>query len=238
MTAPLERVAKAASTTAFGLSAAAVAFFLFAAAIVVGFLFWQTNNLLTDQVLGALNAEARILASELKVGGSTKLTETVTALSRPGGTGLYYLADRNGTKIAGNLNRIPPELESDPRGGVFSYQPPKADNGNTRLAVAIPVDLGADVRLIIGRDIEDQRLFAELGPAGVSVGIWRAFADRPARRPRRQPPHSQSHRSHYRHQPIDHGRRPVAAHSRRAEAAANSMRWPEISTRCSTASKA
>ncbi len=134
MTALLERVAKAASTTAFGLSAAAVAFFLFAAAIVVGFLFWQTNNLLTRQVLAALNAEARILASEMKVGGRAKLTETVTALSRPGGTGLYYLADSNGTKIAGNLNRIPPELEADPRGGVFSYQLPKDGSETARLA--------------------------------------------------------------------------------------------------------
>ena len=39
----------------------------------------------------------------------------MTALSRPGSVGLYYLADRNGTKIAGNLNRIPPELADDPR---------------------------------------------------------------------------------------------------------------------------
>jgi len=160
VTAQLERVAKAASTTAFGLSAAAVAFFLFAAAIVVGFLFWQTNNLLTSQVLGTLNAEARILASEMKVGGRTKLTETVTALSRPESSGLYYLADRSGTKIAGNLNRIPPELEADTHGGVFSYQPPN-DGGSTRLAVAIPVDAGPDVRLIVGRDIEDQRAFAD-----------------------------------------------------------------------------
>jgi signal transduction histidine kinase len=157
----LERVAKAASTTVFGLSAAAVAFFLFAAAIVVGFLFWQTNNLLTRQVLAALTAEARILASELNVGGPGKLTETVTALSRPGSIGLYYLADRNGAKIAGNLNRIPPELEADPQGGVFSYQPPAPPGGSPRLAVAIPVDLGGDVRLIIGRDIEDQRAFAD-----------------------------------------------------------------------------
>ncbi len=73
MTALLERVAKAASTTAFGLSAAAVAFFLLAAAIVVGFLFWQTNNLLTNQVLGVLTAEARIMASEMKAGGRPKL---------------------------------------------------------------------------------------------------------------------------------------------------------------------
>jgi len=159
VTALLDRVAKAASTTAFGLSALAVAFFLFAAAIVVGFLFWQTNKLFTDQVLATLTAEARILSSEMKVGGQVKLVETVTALSRPQGTGLYYLADGTGAKIAGNLNRIPPELEAQGRGGVFSYQPLNGD-GPSHLAVAIPVDLGTGLRLIIGRDVEDQRVFA------------------------------------------------------------------------------
>ncbi len=161
MTALVERVAKAASTTAFGLSAAAVAFFLFAAAIVVGFLFWQTNNLLTHQVLGVLTAEARILSSEMKVGGQAKLAETVGAMSRLQGAGLYYLADDSGAKIAGNLNRIPPELTDDPHGGVFSYQPAGDSTGASHLAVAIPVDLGPDNRLIVGRDIEDQRAFAD-----------------------------------------------------------------------------
>lgn len=162
MTALLERVAKAASTTAFGLSAAAVAFFLLAAAFVVGFLFWQTNNLLTNQVLGVLTAEARILSSEMKVGGHAKLAETVAAMSRLQGTGLYYLSDDNGVKIAGNLNRIPPELAENAHGGVFSYQPAGDERGSaTHLAVAIPVDLGSEVRLIVGRDIEDQRAFAD-----------------------------------------------------------------------------
>ncbi len=159
MTALLDRIAKAASTTAFGLSALAVAFFLFAAAVVVGFLFWQTNKLFTDQVLATLTAESRILSSELKVGGQGKLIETVTALSRPEGLGLYYLADTSGSKIAGNLNRIPPELDTDGHGGVFSYQPSEGD-GPAHLAVAIPVDLGPDLRLIVGRDVEDQRAFA------------------------------------------------------------------------------
>ncbi|MFA7307125.1 MAG: ATP-binding protein [Hyphomicrobium sp.] len=162
MTALFERVAKAASTTAFGLSAAAVAFFLLAAAFVVGFLFWQTNNLLTNQVLGVLTAEARIMASEMKVGGRAKLAETVGAMSRLQGTGLYYLSDDNGVKIAGNLNRIPPELVENAHGGVFSYQPAgEAANAAAHLAVAIPVDLGPEVRLIVGRDIEDQRAFAD-----------------------------------------------------------------------------
>ena len=62
-----------------------------AAAIVFGFLFWQTIKLFTDQVLGTLTAESRILSSEMKAGGETKLAETVSALSRPQGTGHHHL---------------------------------------------------------------------------------------------------------------------------------------------------
>ncbi|MBN9280871.1 MAG: HAMP domain-containing protein, partial [Hyphomicrobium denitrificans] len=172
MTALLERVAKAASTTAFGLSAAAVAFFLLAAAFVVGFLFWQTNNLLTNQVLGVLTAEARIMASEMKAGGRPKLAETVSAMSRLQGAGLYYLSDENGVKIAGNLNRIPPELVENARGGVFNYQPAgETGSAHAHLAVAIPVELGPEVRLIVGRDIEDQRAFADSIRAAFLLGF-------------------------------------------------------------------
>jgi signal transduction histidine kinase len=97
----------------------------------------------------------------MKSGGRPKLADTIAALSRPEGAGLYYLADADGTKIAGNLNRIPPELQADPRGGVFNYQPPTNGGAAVRLAVAIPVDVGPDARLIVGRDIEDQRAFAD-----------------------------------------------------------------------------
>ena len=157
----LDRVLKAASTTAFGLSALAVAVFVLASAVVGAFLTWQTNTLLTNQVLATLNAEARMLAAELETGGPRKLAESVSALSRPDGTGLYYYADADGTKLAGNLNRIPPELIEDPRGGVFSYQPSIEKGEMERLGVAIPVKIGGDQVLYVGRDIDDQRAIAD-----------------------------------------------------------------------------
>ena len=125
-----------------------------------------------------LTAEARILSSEMKVGGQAKLAETVGAMSRLQGAGLYYLADASGTKIAGNLNRMPPELADDPHGGVFSYQPAADSSEHRHLAVAIPVDLGPDMRLIVGRDIEDQRAFADSIRPRVSARLWRAVAYR------------------------------------------------------------
>ena len=159
MTALFDRPRKVLSTTAFRLTAAAVALFLLAAAAIAGLLFWQSNKVLTGQVLTTLQAEAQILKAEAAGGGIESLSATIAASSRPEGPGLYFLVDDRGNKIAGNLNRVPPELQNG-RGGVFRYQGEQG-SGHERLAVAIPVNVGHGAQLLIGRDIEDQRTFAD-----------------------------------------------------------------------------
>jgi signal transduction histidine kinase len=84
----------------------------------------------------------------------------VEARSRPGGPGLYYLEDSAGTFLAGNLTRMPREIAGG-AGGVFRYTAGAEDPETARLGVAIPVDLGSGLRLIVGRDIEEQRRFAD-----------------------------------------------------------------------------
>lgn len=162
MTALSERFWKVFSTTAFRLTAAAVVALILAAAVLTGLLFRQTNSILTEQVLAALRTESQLLRTDALGGTTDTLAAKITALSRPDGPGLYLLTDSAGRKIAGNLNRLPPELEASPQGGVFSFSPVVADAaGRNRLAVAIPVDIGGGNRLIIGRDIEEQRAFAD-----------------------------------------------------------------------------
>ncbi|MGL4394996.1 MAG: ATP-binding protein [Hyphomicrobium sp.] len=176
MTDLFDRIAHVFSTSAFRLAAAAVALFLVAAAALAGVLFWQSNRVLTDQVLLTLNSEARVLQGEA-AGGVQALANAVQALSRPEGPGLYFLADSTGTKIAGNLNRIPPEIADTQQGGVFRYHPDGAssdavdgDKGE-RLAVAVPVVISGGMRLLIGRDIEDQRAFADTVRTTFFVGF-------------------------------------------------------------------
>jgi len=167
VTALFDRIAKAASTTAFRWSAAAVASYLLAAAFLIGFLFSKTNDILTEQTLAGLRAEARFLLGEAAAGGAESLRARVAALSRPDGPGLYFLSDAAGGKLAGNLNRIPPELAGNPDGGIFAYQPQRTTNGRPRLAVAFPMSLPGGQSLLIGRDIDDQRAYAET--------VWRTF---------------------------------------------------------------
>jgi signal transduction histidine kinase len=148
--------ASAWTSTPFRLAALSIAAFLLTAAGIVGFLFWQTNNLLTEQVLSSLRAEVQELRHIEAAAGSVSVAEAVKLRSRPDGPGLYFVADRSGRKRAGNLSRLPPELESE-GGGTFRYE---REAGSERLAVALPVLLPDGTRLLVGRDIEEQREFA------------------------------------------------------------------------------
>ncbi|MGI9403059.1 MAG: ATP-binding protein, partial [Hyphomicrobium sp.] len=81
--------------------------------------------------------------------------------SQPDGLGLYYLASATGAKLAGNLSRLPPEIAEGDSGGVFRYAKGADGGEEVRLGVAIPVKLEGGARLIVGRDIEEQRLFVD-----------------------------------------------------------------------------
>lgn len=161
MTDLFERLAKVFRASVFRLVATALAAFVLVAAALAGLLFWQSNSVLTDQVLVGVRAEAEILKREAAK-GIEPLLQAVTAVAHPEGPGLYYLVDESGNKLAGNLNRLPPEFATSPQGGVFAYARERdGEPASRRLAVAIPIDMSEGTRLYIGRDIEDQRRYAD-----------------------------------------------------------------------------
>lgn len=144
--------------TPFRIAAGIVALFVVTAAIIGAVLFQLTNQVLTEQVLASLRAEADAAAAEARAGGVAALSSAIVERSRRSGPSLYFLSDPNGTKLAGNLSRVPPELGSSASGGVFRYEAKPGEPA--RLAVAIPVVLEDGARLVVGRDVEDQRVFA------------------------------------------------------------------------------
>jgi signal transduction histidine kinase len=149
--------ASAWTSTPFRLAALSIAAFLITAVGIVGFLFWQTNNLLTEQVLSGLRAEVQELRHVEAAAGSASVAEAVKIRARPEGPGLYFVADHSGRKRAGNLSRLPPELGQGENGGTFRYE---REAGDARLAVAVPVVFSDGTVLLVGRDIEEQRMFA------------------------------------------------------------------------------
>ncbi len=148
-------------TTTFRLASGIVALFVVAAAVIVWLLHAQTNAALTEQVLAGLRAEAESLSAMSRDGGTEALDRAIRERSFPHSTQLYSLTDMAGAQLAGNLAGVPPEIRGETGGGVFRYRPSGVPDAVPRLAVAIPVKAGPDRRLIVGRDIEEQRGFAE-----------------------------------------------------------------------------
>lgn len=151
------------ATTAFRVAALTVGVFLIAAAALSALLFWQMNRVVTQQVLDGLAGEAAVLQRQAGDDGLDALAKAVSLRSQPSGVGLYYLQGRGGEKLAGNLSRIPPELDGSGRGAVFNYDADGLGGGDAgrpgggrRLAVALDIQVGSG-RLIVGRDIDEQR---------------------------------------------------------------------------------
>ena len=154
------------TSTPFRLTLAYLGMFVVAAAVTVLFVAWRANELLTTKVVETLAAEIIGLREQFEAGGPERLAAAITQRAAQPGASLYLLL-AGGRKIAGNLEALPPELEASPAGSVFRYARPGEGRGQRRaVGVALPVPAG--LLLIVGRDIEDLRRFAEtMGELGL-----------------------------------------------------------------------
>jgi signal transduction histidine kinase len=156
VTALADIAGRLARATPFRLALLAVAVFVAAAALAALSLIWQTNTLLTDQVLRALRGERDELMLAAEVRGLEALVAMVGERSRSVSGTLYFLADTRGIKLAGNLSRHPPEFTKAHPGGVFTYASAVRGNGE-RMAAGLTTPTPGGANLVLARDIEDQR---------------------------------------------------------------------------------
>ena len=141
---------------AFRVVATAVAVFVLVAVAIATKLYGDASAALTREVVASLETEAAIITHRVDTAGPVSLAQDIEQRSRGDRAGLYFLADAEGRKLAGNLTRVPPELAGKPQGGVFTYEAGSPDRG-TRQAVALTVRLADGRTLVIGRDVDEQR---------------------------------------------------------------------------------
>ena len=166
------------ASTPFRLTVAYMGAFIVASALIVGFVAWRANELLTTKAMEALSAEVSSLREHLRGGGAAGLGAAIVERMAEPGANLYLLADANGRKVAGNLSGVPPELVVDGGGQVFYYT--RSSDGleaPKRLAVAVARAVQGGLTLVVGRDVEDQRQFAAtIGHVALwSVGLLSAL---------------------------------------------------------------
>jgi signal transduction histidine kinase len=165
------------ASTPFRLTLAYLGVYVLAAAATVLFVAWRANELLTTKVVETLAAEITGLREQFEAGGPERLAAVVAQRSAQPGASLYLLLG-GGRKIAGNLEAEPPELEASPAGSVFRYaRLGETGRGLERRAVGVALPVPAGLLLIVGRDIEDLRRFAEaMGELGLlSIGFISLF---------------------------------------------------------------
>jgi signal transduction histidine kinase len=156
-------------TTTFRLSLTYLALFGAAAVVAIFYIYWNTTVLLTRQLNETIDAELKGLAEQYSAGGLNRLVSTIVDRSRTPGNSLYYVADPNGQRIAGNLGTISNELANSLGPVEFVYSRPGAGGVEKRLAFANVFRLTGGYRLIVGRDIEDRR---ELARVIRSAMLW------------------------------------------------------------------
>jgi signal transduction histidine kinase len=124
------------------------------AASVIGFVGWNANAILTRAAEQAIEADAAELRTVLRARGIEGLTRAIDERSRIGGPGVYYLTDISGVRRAGTLDQ-PPVWQSTGGRGLFHYV--EQASGAERTAAGLLIEIDGEPRLVIGRDIEEQR---------------------------------------------------------------------------------
>lgn len=179
----IERLPRIFRTTAYLAAILQILAVALAGVVVGAILLSRVNDLVGAQVVETLRSDAQSLAEIARAGGRPALEAAIATRQREGQDRLFILVDGNDRKLAGNLNRWPPELERQAAGGLFRYVVTQGGMETERLAAGVPLNLGGGLRLVVGRDIEEQRRFldgvrwlivaglAVIAAAGIVVGI-------------------------------------------------------------------
>ena len=135
----------------------AAALLMPAAALFAYLIGSQVDQLLSDRTLETLRFELQTLRAELDRGGVAALTTAVVKRSDSAGAGLYRLTIGEGHSPVGNLEDMPDGVQS--AGGVFKVRNAKDQSWHAAVGLVVPVPGGGS--LLVARDMEDQRAFAE-----------------------------------------------------------------------------
>ena len=151
-------------TTAFRQASVSVAALVSAGALVMWLLYGTVNDIVARAVVETMTVEAQGLADVARAGGPDALIAAVGARTRTDPARLYLVVSATGARLAGNLERWPAELPTGVAGGTFHVVAGgNADGGGEevrRLAAGVTMQLAGDLRLLVARDLADQRQLA------------------------------------------------------------------------------
>jgi len=149
-------------TSTFRLAALYLSVFAFSVLALLGYVYWNTALLLERQTDDTIRAEVQALADQYRFRGLPGIIETVQRRARDDRASIYILADATGKRIAGNLAGVPAEAKGEASWIEFPIDVKRGDSVERHIARAFHADLAGDFDLIVGRDVEALRQFADI----------------------------------------------------------------------------
>lgn len=153
---------KILKTSTFRLAAIYLLVFAVSVGAILAYVFWNTAGLLERQTDATIRAEVQALADQYRILGLRGIVETIQRRSAERGGGVYLLADSDGKRVAGNLEAVPPQVIDETGWIDFPLDIKVGETMQRRSARAFYADLTGGYALIVGRDVQELRLFGDI----------------------------------------------------------------------------
>jgi signal transduction histidine kinase len=142
-----------------------------AAILVIVYVSWNSSRLLEGRLKETILAETMGLAEQYRSGGVTNLAKIINRRIITPSNSIYLVTDNNGGWIAGNVKALTRDLWNRQGRVEFAYKRRGPKGSETRHAVARTYRLARGYRLMVGRDVEDQRQFTLIIRNAVLTGL-------------------------------------------------------------------
>ncbi len=143
-------------TTAFKLTAVYLVLFALFAGLVLGYVAWNAQRLLDDQIRSTIDAEIQGLAEQQRLGGIRRLVSIIERRSRAPGASLYLVTTPVGERIVGNVEALPPGTLDRPGETEIEYARSSEAVDTPSRAIVRVFMLPGGFRLLVGRDVEER----------------------------------------------------------------------------------
>lgn len=149
-------------TSTFRLSALYLLIFAFSMALILSYVFWNTAGLLERQTDETIRAEVQGLADQYRVRRLAGITDVIQRRMDEENGALYLLADGAGVRLAGNIVGFPQNDVSEQGWIDFPYDVGQGTSRKRHTARAYHTELTGGFVLVVGRDVQELRQFADL----------------------------------------------------------------------------
>lgn len=149
-------------TSTFRLSALYLLIFAFSMALILSYVFWNTAGLMERQVDETIRAEVQGLADQYRVRRLVGMRDVIQRRIDEENGALYLLSDEDGLRLAGNLTGFPQNDVAESGWIDFPYEVGQGASRKRHSARAYHTQLSGGYTLVVGRDVQELRQFADL----------------------------------------------------------------------------